>query len=68
MMLFLIANPLIRLQPYIAEDGITQYNCLNVDPVSEVPLYQDAPYVAVEGYLQMKRPFEKPDPVNTSSS
>lgn len=59
------------LQPYYAnaENGgkKTQYNALGVSPgVTNGIGWVGGPYTAVEGYLQMRKPFTKPDPSGVS--
>ena len=55
------------LQPYISTDKADEdtngrvYMPLNIKPVDDRPRFEPAPYTAVEGYLQMKKPILRPD-------
>lgn len=55
------------LQPYISTDKADAetngrvYMPLNIKPVDDRPRFEPAPYTAVEGYLQMKKPIMRPD-------
>lgn len=48
------------LQAYDQGKG-TVYNAMDVVPVSGTPGFEPGPYTAVEGFLQQKKPFTKPD-------
>ncbi|KAI9749955.1 MAG: 40S ribosomal protein S28, partial [Chaenotheca gracillima] len=51
------------LQPYWDPvEKATNYNLLGVEAVSSIPRWDNAPYVATEGFLQMKKPFSPPAP------
>ena len=52
------------LQPYPAYPG-PAYNVLDVTQPSEKPLFEDAPYTVVEGFLQQKKPFTQPETLPT---
>lgn len=45
------------LQPYVGEDQPV-YNALGVGPIDTRPRYERGPYVAVEGFLQLREPLE----------
>ena len=48
------------LQPYWdAQEGKTRYNTLGVEKVDGKVRWEQPPYVATEGYLQMKKGFVK---------
>lgn len=55
------------LQPYISTDKADAdtdgrvYMPLNIKPIDDRPRFEPAPYTAVEGYLQMKKPILRPD-------
>jgi len=58
------------LQPYVQKEKVpgegvdgeeTRFMALPIAKVDSIPRFEKGPYVAVEGYLQLRQPLSKPD-------